>query len=320
MLQNPLIGNDEAFDALLALDKNGRLPHAILLEGERGTGRFTFACVIAAMAVCRVSPGGCGECPDCKMALSQKHPDVEFYAKEGAAGSLTIKSLRTINQDIAVPPNQGRRRVVILRDIQDTAQIRTLNTLLKAIEEPPSYLMFILTADRREHVLPTILSRCLCVRMECPDIPSCAAQALALSGGEADFSRASTMAALTSGNVGRTLRLLSDTPEAKAMGDALKILSDLSRRQSYSLLTRLLPYERDRPGFRLLLDSLRAALGHALLARYRESGDDTLAALTPLQGNRLLDVIDQTTAQAAYNLNLPLTLTRLGARLIQAAL
>ena len=160
MLLDALLSNEQNKAALVRLGADGRLPHAIILEGERGSGRFTLARLISAMAVCRRSGAGCGECPDCKMALEGQHPDVEVFAKSGGQGTLTIKCLRTINQSVATPPNQGRRRVVILRDIQDIAQARTLNTLLKVIEEPPEYLMFIITVDNRENLLPTILSRC----------------------------------------------------------------------------------------------------------------------------------------------------------------
>lgn len=329
MLLDALLSNEQNKAALVRLGADGRLPHAIILEGERGSGRFTLARLISAMAVCRRNGAGCGECPDCKMALEGQHPDVEVFAKSGGQGTLTIKSLRTINQSVATPPNQGRRRVVILRDIQDIAQARTLNTLLKVIEEPPEYLMFIITVDNRENLLPTILSRCLLLRMELPSPEECAGRVQELLKGGADAQEAGRseealrMARLCGGNIGRTAQLLSDTPEARVMADALALSKALIGHERYGALRLLQRYERDRAGYRELLCDLRVVFSQLVEQKYQPQ-DEELSALsqrmTALQGIKILDIIDDMSRTGQFNLNLPLTLTRLGARLTGAIL
>ena len=323
MLLDALLSNEQNKAALVRLGADGRLPHAIILEGERGSGRFTLARLISAMAVCRRSGAGCGECPDCKMALEGQHPDDEVFAKSGGQVTLTIKSLRTINQSVATPPNQGRRRVVILRDIQDIAQARTLNTLLKVIEEPPEYLMFIITVDNRENLLPTILSRCLLLRMELPSPEECAGRVQELLEGGVGAQEALRMARLCGGNIGRTAQLLSDTPEARVMADALALSKALIGHERYQVLRLLQRYERDRAGYRELLCDLRVVFSQLVEQKYQPQ-DEELSALsqrlTALQGIKILDIIDDMSRTGQFNLNLPLTLTRLGARLTGAVL
>lgn len=337
MIFDSLTGNENHKTSLLRLFREGRPPHAILLEGDHGSGRFTFARMISAAGVCRVTAGGCGACPDCKMALAGIHPDVEVYARTDAPGTLTIKSLREINRTVATPPVQGRRRVVILRDIQDAVQVRTLNTLLKVLEEPPDYLMFVITADSRDNLLPTIVSRCLTLRMQLPDAETCAARALkiaadgktAVSGetkqsGEDLFGQAHRFAVLTNGNIGRTVSLLSDSPEAKAMTDALALSRQIAAGQRYDALCALRRYERDRAGYRALLSCLGDVFGRVLLERCTESVqtrlfEDLTRRLSPAQIVRILEIIGQTAGEARQNVNLTLALTRFGARLYSVA-
>lgn len=320
MLLDHILSNTKNKAALVRLCEDGRLPHAVLLEGERGSGRFTLAKAIAGMAVCRQTPAGCGVCPDCRMAMQEIHPDIEVYAKEGATGNLTIKSLRTINSSVATPPVQGRRRVVILRDIQDASQIRTLNTLLKVIEEPPDYLMFVLTADNREHLLPTILSRCLLLRMELPEISECAHQAAKLLGQDEADEKILKMAQLCGGNIGRTVSLLSDTAAAKILEDAQNMAQAVLQGDRYSLMCSLSRYERDRAGYRELVANLREVFGRMVRARFDTGSSDASEPrrLSTGQILKILDVLDAACEEGQYNVNLPLALTCLGARLIDA--
>lgn len=319
MIFDSFLGNEENKARILRLCESGRLPHAILLEGERGSGRFLFARMIAAAAVCRHESAGCGVCPDCRMALENQHPDVEVYQK-GGERTLVISSLREITRNVAMPPVQGKRRVVILRDIQDAAQIRTLNALLKVIEEPPDYLMFIITADSRDNLLPTIVSRCMTLRIALPDTETCAGEAARLAG-DVPKEEARRCALLCRGNIGRCVQLLTDTPEARAMQDAACIRELLFAAEGrYDLLLLLRRYERDRTGYRELIRCLQEVFASSLTdgVSGTEAADSGQRRITARQGLRILQALSLISDEARQNLNLPLALTRLCARLYAA--
>ncbi len=317
MIFDSFLGNEESKARVLRLCESGRLPHALLLEGERGSGRFLFARMLAAAAVCRRENTGCGKCPDCRMALEGRHPDVEVYQK-GGERTLAISSLREITRNVAAPPVQGRRRVVILRDIQDAAQIRTLNALLKVIEEPPEYLMFIITADSRQGILPTIVSRCMILRVALPDVETCAEEAARLAG-DVPQEEARRCALLCRGNIGRCVLLLTDTPEAKAMQDAQRIRELLSSAEGqYDLLLLLRRYERDRSGYRELIRCLQEVFASSLTGGMSGAADDPPCRMTARQGLRILQALSLIADEGRQNLNLPLALTQLCARLYAA--
>lgn len=319
MAFDSFLGNEENKARVLHLCESGRLPHAVLLEGERGSGRFLFARMLAAAAVCRRESAGCGVCPDCRMALENQHPDVEIYQK-GGERTLAISSLREIIRNVAMPPVQGKRRVVILRDIQDAAQIRTLNALLKVIEEPPEYLMFIITADSRDNLLPTIVSRCMTLRIALPDIDVCAGEAARLAGNVPE-EEARRCALFCRGNIGRCVLLLTDTPEARAMQDAERIRELLfSAEGRYDLLLILRRYERDRAGYRELVRCLQEVFAASLTDGISdtEAADGGAHRITARQGLRILQTLSLIADEGRQNLNLPLALTRLCAQLYAA--
>ncbi len=319
MIFDSFLSNEENKARILRLCESGRLPHAILLEGERGSGRFLFARMLAAAAVCRRENAGCGVCPDCRMALENRHPDVEVYQK-GGERTLAISSLREIIRGVATPPVQGRHRVVILRDIQDAAQIRTLNALLKVIEEPPDYLMFVITADSRDNLLPTIVSRCMTMRITLPDVESCAREAARLAG-DVSEEEALRCAKLSRGNIGRCVLLLTDTPEARAMRDAERIRELLLTVEGrYEILLILHRYERDRAGYRELLRCLQEAFASCLTegTSAQDEAEGTARRVTARQGLHILQALSLCADEGRQNLNLPLALTQLCARLYAA--
>ncbi len=317
MLISGLLANEENEAALIRLNAEGRLPHAVLLEGPRGSGRFTLARFIGALALCRVSPEGCGECPDCRMALEGKHPDVEVYARAGTPGTLTINGLRAIRQSAATPPVQGRRRVVILRDIQDAAQQRTLNTLLKLIEEPPEYLMFVITADSRQNLLPTVVSRCLLLRMRLPEIGQCADELQRRL--EMSPQQAQALGDYCGGNIGRALLLQEDAESARILADASKITGYILRGERYPLLCALQKYERSRSGARELTGHLQEIFSRLVRARYEPEGSlfyEAARGLSLQQGEGILQLLSRAMLEGQANVNLPLALTRLAAGLL----
>jgi len=137
----------------------GRLSHAIILEGESPQVRLSLARLIAKAAVCTgEGERPCGKCPGCFKSDSGSHPDITEIVGGEAARSLHIDRIREIRRDAYVLPNEASHKVFILTNAQSlTAEAQ--NSLLKIIEEPPAFVLFIFLCTSRNLLLQTVLSR-----------------------------------------------------------------------------------------------------------------------------------------------------------------
>lgn len=116
----------------------------------------------------------CGDCGPCHKVLSGNHPDVMVVGEEGGSRSFHIDAIRQVRLSAYVKPNEGKAKVYILCDAQNMT-VQAQNALLKIIEEPPSYGVFLLTCDNRSKLLPTILSRVVTIPVATPTPEECLA-------------------------------------------------------------------------------------------------------------------------------------------------
>lgn len=156
----PVIGHEWAIELLSRSLLGGRIAHAYLLTGPANIGKTTLARSFAQALNCR-RPGGqtppCGQCPACRAVQADRHPDIQVI--EPTQGHIRIDVLRAMQNAAALSPVEGPYRVFVLSRF-DVATPSAANCLLKTLEEPPARVVLILTADRIEALLPTIVSRC----------------------------------------------------------------------------------------------------------------------------------------------------------------
>ncbi len=151
-------GQDHITTTLRNQLKADRIGHAYLFTGTRGTGKTTVAKIFARAVNCEnpTDNGPCGECPTCKAIMNGSSMNV---IEIDAASNNGVDNIRQIIDEIAYPPTDGRFKVYIIDEVH-MLSIGAFNALLKTLEEPPSYVVFIL-ATTEVHKLPvTILSRC----------------------------------------------------------------------------------------------------------------------------------------------------------------
>ena len=154
-----LLGNDQLKENLRAARRKGRLSHFYLLSGPRGAGKHTLAELIAAAMLCKEPDGPCGVCRHCRKILSGNHPDY-ITIDDPTKKTVPVDLIREVRSDIFVRPNEGDKKIYLFPRAQDLG-LPGQNALLKVLEEPPAYGVFLLLTDNPEKLLPTVRSRCV---------------------------------------------------------------------------------------------------------------------------------------------------------------
>ncbi len=151
-------GQDHIVITLKNQLKAGRIGHAYLFTGTRGTGKTTVAKIFAKTVNCEnpTEDGPCGECRICRAIASGASMNV---IEIDAASNNGVDNIREIVEEVSYSPAEGKYKVYIIDEVH-MLSMGAFNALLKTLEEPPSYVIFIL-ATTEVHKLPiTILSRC----------------------------------------------------------------------------------------------------------------------------------------------------------------
>lgn len=191
--------------------------HAWLFTGPPGAGHSTAALAFAAALLCDQPDSaarGCGHCRSCQTVLSGSHADFLHFTTEKT--TITIEEARDFVVKAQDRPAVGRWRVMLIEDA-DRMPERTSNVLLKAIEEPPPYTIWLLTAPSPADVLVTIRSRCRPVKLRLPSVADVAARLLAdaqARGENLEPHQADFVARLAQGNLEVAHKLATD-PEAR---------------------------------------------------------------------------------------------------------
>ncbi|MDO4261287.1 MAG: DNA polymerase III subunit gamma/tau [Eubacteriales bacterium] len=135
-----------------------RIGHAYLFCGTRGTGKTTVAKIFARAVNCENPRDGepCGECPSCRAIASGTSMNV---IEIDAASNNGVDNIREIRDEVAYSPTEGKYKVYIIDEVH-MLSIGAFNALLKTLEEPPSYVIFILATTEAHKIPITILSRC----------------------------------------------------------------------------------------------------------------------------------------------------------------
>lgn len=153
-----MLGHQRVLKTLQTAIKNDTISHAYIFEGANGIGKRETALAFSSMLMCEADDAPCGSCKTCQLLGQGSHPDFqEIYLDEDK--SISVEDIRNILKGIVIRPLYSKYKVYIINNA-DNMTVQAQNALLKSLEEPPRYVVFILTVQVGTAMTSTIRSRC----------------------------------------------------------------------------------------------------------------------------------------------------------------
>lgn len=263
MAFDSLLGNEQLKRNLAHSLGNGHISHFYLISGPNGSGKHTLAKLLGAAILCQGENKPCMRCRSCRKMLDGAHPDF-ITVDDPEKKTVPVDLIRQARADMYIQPNESDHKIYLFPRAQDMG-LPGQNALLKVLEEPPKYGVFLLLADNPNRLLPTVRSRCtelkllplgrdVMISQLQREYPCASAQML-----EAAFKR-------SGGNLGQAKALLESSETGSPQIQAL--LDALCRRDTLALLDTLVPLEKaKRDVWGELLEQWLALTEEALAGR-----------------------------------------------------
>ena len=221
-----VVGHKDILKYISSAVENNRVSHAYILNGERGSGKKMLANLFAMTLLCETGDNEpCGKCHSCKQAESGNHPDIIRVTHE-KPNSISVDDIRTqVNNTVDIKPYQGPYKVYIIPQA-DMMTPQAQNAILKTIEEPPSYAVFLLLTENAETLLPTINSRCVMLKLR--NIKDTLIKKYLMENLEIPDYKADMCTAFAQGNMGRAIMLANSDHFTEIREEEVKLLKHIS--------------------------------------------------------------------------------------------
>lgn len=315
---NNIIGHDQIKEHFQNAVRTGKVSHAYILSGEAGMGRKSLAGAFALGLLCEKGLAEpCMQCHACKQVLAGGHPDL-IYVTHEKPGSIGVDDIREqINDTILIRPYSSYYKIYIV-DEAEKMTVQAQNALLKTIEEPPSYAVILLLSTNPDTFLPTILSRCVQLKLK-PLKDTVVKEYLIQSLGVAE-TKAEIYAAFARGNLGRAVYLAQSEEFQGMYSELLHMLKHLKETDISELLDYIHKLKEDKADISGCLDFMQMWYRDVLM--YKTTKDINLlifkeeysavksaGTTSSYEGlEKILEAIDKARVRLGANVNMELVM------------
>jgi len=217
-----IIGHEDIVKHFKSSLELGKVSHAYILNGEKGSGKKTVAKVFAKTLLCETGQADpCGQCRSCLQVDTGNQPDLIWVTHE-KPGVISVDEVRSqILHDIELKPYSSRYKIYIVPDAQ-LMNPQAQNALLKTLEEPPEYVVIMLLTSNVDTFLPTILSRCIVLNFKPVDPLQVMEYLMSQIG--IDQGKARFCTDFAQGNLGKAVRLAISPDYNEIKEDSIRLL------------------------------------------------------------------------------------------------
>ena len=268
-----LLGNDRLKENLNSSLARGRISHFYLISGPRGAGKHTLARLMAAAILCQGQGRPCLRCTPCRKVMDGNHPDF-ITVDDPEKKTVPVDLIRDARADMYIQPNESDYKIYLFPRAQDMG-LPGQNALLKVLEEPPKYGVFLLLTDNPDKLLPTVRSRCTELDLQ-PLSEAILRRELTAKFPEAAPQDVTAAMARSGGFLGQALELLEGGAGLPPQTEGF--VKAFCARDSLELVRTLVPMEKwKRDPLAEILDSWAELMEGALVCR---SGMHSLSELS----------------------------------------
>ena len=220
-----IIGHEQIIEHLQNAIGMDKVSHAYIINGPDKSGKMMLAEAFAMALQCeKHGKEACMECHSCRQALGHNQPDI-IYVNHDKPNTISVDDIRTqVNNDIDVKPYSSSHKIYIIDEAEKMNQ-QAQNALLKTIEEPPAYAVFLLLTENAEMLLPTINSRCVMLKLR--NIKDTLIRKYLMENLEIPDYRADMCTAFAQGNVGRAIMLANSEHFNEIREEAVQLLKHI---------------------------------------------------------------------------------------------
>lgn len=245
-----IVGNENIINSFIKSNKNNKVSHAYILDGKEKTGKKLIAKTFAKLLLCENSTSNpCLKCSSCISFESNNNPD--FFFIESNKKSLEVSYIRkSIIKNLETKPFKYKYKVFVVKDAH-TMTLQAQNAILKTIEEPPNFAVFIFLSKNYNIFLPTILSRCILFKIK-PLLPNVIEQFLIKNNVDKNIAKFYSL--YSRGSIGKALEMIHSEKFKAIRQDIVNDIYKLDSLDLIQMYTLVEKYQNMKENINDILD------------------------------------------------------------------
>lgn len=231
-----IVGNEQMIKQIQKAIAKKRISHAYMIHGESGTGKKLLANTIAKTLQCeKQSTTPCNDCTSCRTFDSRNNPDIFYITAQKNKNSISVEDIRQqLIKNMEIKQYRYPFKIFIV-DKADTMTIAAQNALLKTLEEPPHYGIIFLLANNIDKFLPTILSRCVVIKLR--PISTKIIEQYLLDNHIAQQQNANIFAEYAQGSIGKAIEIATSETFYTMREDIIQKLISIDKKNLEEILS-----------------------------------------------------------------------------------
>lgn len=265
-----IIGHERQIEILRKSINENTISHSYLFEGQEGLGKRKVAQAFSKALLCKgQGEKPCNKCSSCIKFDTGNHPDFKMLSP--TKGLISKKEIEELIRSVSILPFESQRKVYII-DEANSIILNSQNTLLKTLEEPPEYIVIIITTSNINTIIPTIVSRCQNIKFNLVDNKKIID--LLIKDYELGQEKARLIAGFANGSVKKAIELVETNEFFEQRDEIINIIVDIANGNKFKIFTASSLLNKNKDNIEEILDIFLYWFRDLLI--YKELGDSPL--------------------------------------------